>query len=564
MRIAKRFWVGVLCLAVILILSEQGVSQNNPKWINYISPTGKFTNLKEDSRNPVLLGNNIDAIAIDSTGHLWFGTWGGLISYNGSEWQVYTKSNSGLPSNGIVSIAIDRENNKWIGTKRKGLAKFDGENWTIYNSQNSGLPHFLVNSIAIDRNGDKWIGTGYGGIVVFDDINWSVLDTSNTELPGNNISCITIDKQGNKWIGTNAGLAKFDGKHWEVFKKSYDGLPHNAVRVIKIDRDDNKWIGTFGNGLAKFDGKNWVSYSKLPSKFIWDIAIDNYDHKWIGMRDGGFAEFDNYDWKFFTPQNSQLPSDRVKSIFVDNHDNKWLGTWNGGLVLYQDSHLYSEKLETEISEPVHFDPVVYETQQRLKELGYQIEKIDGRFHKETELAIASFQKISGLRRSATLNTATLTKLGLANITQLTQTENWQTLYSPTIKLSISFPTYSKVIHLRPGPAQWSGQFYGRVENFSTSEDLYELQENEYFLEFMAHRSEIFDLDKFSTNWCIDSPQKYSRFDHAYTCTPKLEAEVSITHVLFIWKNGVKYYIDIDASKLAPGIVEKIFASIELK
>ena len=40
-----------------------------------------------------------------------------------------------------------------------GLAKFDGTNWTVYNTSNSGLPDNGVYSIAIDGSGNKWIGT---------------------------------------------------------------------------------------------------------------------------------------------------------------------------------------------------------------------------------------------------------------------------------------------------------------------------------------------------------------------------------------------------------------------
>jgi hypothetical protein len=34
--------------------------------------------------------------------------------------------------------------NKWIGTDGGGLAKFDGVNWTVYNKSNSGLPDTLL------------------------------------------------------------------------------------------------------------------------------------------------------------------------------------------------------------------------------------------------------------------------------------------------------------------------------------------------------------------------------------------------------------------------------------
>ena len=44
--------------------------------------------------------------------------------------------------------------------KNGGLAKFDGVNWTVYNTENSGLPDNGVMSVGIDAQGNKWIGTG--------------------------------------------------------------------------------------------------------------------------------------------------------------------------------------------------------------------------------------------------------------------------------------------------------------------------------------------------------------------------------------------------------------------
>ena len=52
-----------------------------------------------------------------------------------TEWIVYTASNSGLPANGVNSITIDKNGNKWLATNG-GVAFFNGEIWTVYNTSN--------------------------------------------------------------------------------------------------------------------------------------------------------------------------------------------------------------------------------------------------------------------------------------------------------------------------------------------------------------------------------------------------------------------------------------------
>ena len=57
-----------------------------------------------------------------------------------------------------------------------GTEKFDGVNWTIYNNFNSGLPSDLVSSVSIDKSGKKWFNVG-NGIAVFDDTTWAVYNS---------------------------------------------------------------------------------------------------------------------------------------------------------------------------------------------------------------------------------------------------------------------------------------------------------------------------------------------------------------------------------------------------
>ncbi|MAT58772.1 MAG: hypothetical protein CMF23_12440 [Ignavibacteriae bacterium] len=146
----------------------QNLYSQNPEWISYSS------------------GKIIRATAIEGDS-IWVGTNGGLVKLNKltGETIFYNKSNSGLPDNDVISIAIDESGNKWIGTYG-GLAKYDGTNWEVYKTSNSGLPGNDVRSIAIDESGNKWIGTIGGGLAVFNEGGVvSVEDKKQTILPQN-------------------------------------------------------------------------------------------------------------------------------------------------------------------------------------------------------------------------------------------------------------------------------------------------------------------------------------------------------------------------------------------
>ena len=56
---------------------------------------------------------------------------------------------------------MDDNGSKWVAT-HNGLAKYDSIDWTAYHIGNSGIGSQLIYSLAIDRRGNKWIGTSDG------------------------------------------------------------------------------------------------------------------------------------------------------------------------------------------------------------------------------------------------------------------------------------------------------------------------------------------------------------------------------------------------------------------
>jgi ligand-binding sensor domain-containing protein len=323
----------------------ENVRQNptdTPEWITY------------NTTNSGLPENSVCTIAIDESGNKWIGTakpffpgfeiGGGLSIFDGANWIVYNSSNSGLPDNIVLSIAIDLNGNKWIGTQDSGLAKFDNTNWTVFNTSNSGLPAGWLSSISIDGNGNKWIGT-WEGLAKFDDTNWTAYNTLNSGLPGNVVNCITIDYFGNKWIGTGDGLAKFNDNDWTVFNTANSDLPSNWISSIAIGANGDKWIGT-GDGLAKFDDNEWTVFntanSDLPDNIVLSIAIDGDAPwgQWIGTCNG-LATITPTNWIVYNTSNSGLPSNYISSIAIDGSGNKWFGTGDGGLAVYKEGGVVS-------------------------------------------------------------------------------------------------------------------------------------------------------------------------------------------------------------------------------
>ena len=76
--------------------------------------------------------NYVVSVTQDKKGYLWIATESGLNRFDGRQFNIYTKNNSGLSGNELnVVLADPYENKVWIGTQRDGLFYFDYETETI-------------------------------------------------------------------------------------------------------------------------------------------------------------------------------------------------------------------------------------------------------------------------------------------------------------------------------------------------------------------------------------------------------------------------------------------------
>lgn len=116
-----------------------------------------------NNENTKIPENSVTAIKGDLVGNIWAGI--------GSRDKNYlikidtAKNISIFPSGVIWNITVDNNASKvWLATNGKGLVSFNGTEFTQYDKSNSIIPDNTVSDILIDKNGDKWIST-FGGLV---------------------------------------------------------------------------------------------------------------------------------------------------------------------------------------------------------------------------------------------------------------------------------------------------------------------------------------------------------------------------------------------------------------
>lgn len=94
-----------------------------------------------------------ESLAVDAKGQVWFGTLSdGAYLFDGSSWSHYDRAAEKLLSNHVASLSSDSSGRVWLGTTY-GLTVFDGTNWQTFQMSNSGLGDNDIQFVVVTKDG---------------------------------------------------------------------------------------------------------------------------------------------------------------------------------------------------------------------------------------------------------------------------------------------------------------------------------------------------------------------------------------------------------------------------
>lgn len=160
-------------------------------------------------------------------GTLWFGTYGALIGYNGSDFKVVNDASLGLNDETghlhIRSLKEDSRGNLWIGNNGIGVFRYDGKEMINFTEQQKlrkedtkGNSLERVFSIGEDAAGNIWFGTVESGVWRYD--GHSMTNFAKQDgLVSEHIWTIHKSKQGELWFGgaNPSGVYKYNGSSFD-------------------------------------------------------------------------------------------------------------------------------------------------------------------------------------------------------------------------------------------------------------------------------------------------------------------------------------------------------------
>lgn len=316
--------------------------------------------------------NSISAITQDRHGLIWLGHLGSGITlldpakdlsdpFDQSSRENITVS-EGLSNNQISALAVDAEDNIWIGHRDlRSLTQLDN---TWQRAQILALNNELryVEGLFRDRRNFLWAATHGGAARI--DANQSLLlvnSPSQNELEfGKNLFTMAKGLSGDRvfnvfedsrqflWFGTNAGASRVaaDSLEHSIAWKSFDtrhGLAARLVRWITQDRLGYLWFAASNAGVNRVHvdsvaaRENWLTLTSangLASNQVAMILPDSRGRLWFATENGASLLDPALDprkpesWQNFGV-NEGLAHRDVQAVFEDFDGNIWFATEGG-------------------------------------------------------------------------------------------------------------------------------------------------------------------------------------------------------------------------------------------
>lgn len=301
------------------------------------------------------ISEDLKYLYLDPNGLIWIGTNMGLKSYDGytmTTLRAGVNSPGLFPSNEILCVTKDHQENLWLGT-RNGLVRL---NLKTGKTKTYNELRVVIYTLFTAKDGTVWIGTDEGlsrymsqedRILTYDQSNSiSIMpDGSKARTVKYGVKSITEDRQGNLFLGTwNHSLIRIDTKK-AIFYRYPSFNPKASAYSLLLDTKGTLWIGTWGYGLLKLHlpyntrdpQAEQLPFSASAFNTFYNIIEDPISKKIMASSREGIAIIEDNgkdtEIKTYTSIGGKQMAFSNR-IITDGEGNFWVGTANNGIVQF--------------------------------------------------------------------------------------------------------------------------------------------------------------------------------------------------------------------------------------
>ena len=216
----------------------------------------------------------------------------------------------------VLSLMVDREGNRWVGTVGRGLVRFRQAPLTAY-GKDEGLSDTPFRAVFQDREGRVWLG-GDAGLYWSDGHQFHV-------IPGlTGIGTIAQTNDGDLWFGGSGAVYR-----WRSGVVTRFRIESPAVFQILQDREGTLWI------VAPTQEQTWRLYRFREGEFeqvdadVVHIAEDRKGGLWLASAFPPALRYVRGDKTVLYDDRHGMPPTGVHSFWQDPRGALWFSTTTG-------------------------------------------------------------------------------------------------------------------------------------------------------------------------------------------------------------------------------------------
>ena len=321
-------------LPVFLMMVAAGL----PLWADLASPPVRIGDNPEYlidawETDQGLPENSATAMVQTPEGYLWFGTFNGLVRFDGVQFTVFDPANTPeLVNAAIVNLHLDSSQRMWVSTYR-GLFVTEPFKWTTFRKVTAWKGDY-VRTFSENTNRGILCATSFDGQVMrVQGAQMEMLPKPPGKQGAGYLGA--VDGEGRTWVAELQGafLGFWDGQAWQTSPTAAAVFP-SLVMLTGLS-DGRLMLVTTQEVLSVRSGniERRLKLDKPTQTGAWSVLQDHAGNTWVSGN--GLDRITPSGHVTRYSATNGLTYNSVRFAFEDREQNLWVGTSGGGLLRFK-------------------------------------------------------------------------------------------------------------------------------------------------------------------------------------------------------------------------------------
>jgi ligand-binding sensor domain-containing protein len=303
----------------------------NPEWVVY-----------SDTKHIISIAQEGD--------FLWIASYGGITKLNRHTLESTLLTGPYVGLSDIMTIAVQSNGRKWVGTQVHDVLLLDNDNIEIFNAQNSPtkFPYPVVHGT------DVWFRKSTDTLIRYDGENWHTIDVSDVTEGGDHINSLYASNN-TLWAGSFSTEGGSNGDCRAIYRLDNDewtsvplpaGNNLSSIYPVAFYRGTLWCIvvkRTSNIGLMTYNGTNWTEVPDITSS---SMTIDSTGRAWIPGSNNNIIQYEGVSTQSLDLADTPLNGVHINNMFTDSDGIIWIGTDKNGLFQYKNNRWTEVVLST--------------------------------------------------------------------------------------------------------------------------------------------------------------------------------------------------------------------------